>query len=55
MKWIKFEDKLPEDYQWVLAFDSSDATMRVVYYIPSQSQIPSWMTHWMPLPEPPKP
>ncbi len=53
-KWISFKTQKPEDYQQVLIWDSRDKFMSVGYFVPSQTEIPSYNTHWMILPNPPK-
>lgn len=53
-KWINIKEKQPEDYQQVLIWDSRDNFMSVGYFVPSQSEIPSYNTHWMELPPSPK-
>ena len=63
-EWISVKDRLPENDQWVLCFmkDKSFGTFRVFQwnYIDWQwNDGNEWfdekdVTHWMPLPEPPK-
>lgn len=64
MEWIDVNERLPRHHKSVLMFDS-DTDMMVGYY---DSKIQLWqgeyneyvydkatkVTHWMPLPEPPK-
>ena len=63
-EWISVKDRLPENDQWVLCFmkDKSFGTLRVFQwnYIDWQwNDGNKWydendVTHWMPLPQPPK-
>jgi len=62
-KWIDVEDKLPETLQSVLCALENGAVLQLTYgdlsgfFMPLSSQkvLPSNpVTHWMPLPEPPK-
>jgi len=57
-RWISVEDRLPEEGEWVLIFGPG-------YHVPLEGFLISgaWIddqferrtvTHWMPLPEPPK-
>ena len=64
MKWISVEEKLPEKYTIVLCY--KDNRWRLGYYIGAsyskgmaafrypKDQFAFGVTHWMPLPEPPK-
>ena len=52
--WISVEDKLPEPYTMVLVY-TGYKTIDMIFY----SEISGWnrcpnVTHWMPLPQPPK-
>lgn len=65
-EWISVEDRLPEEAQEVLCFRGTDigALMDVYTYIGDnkwEDSYENWnygdlegITHWMPLPEPPK-
>ncbi len=55
MEWISVEDRLPEKYQPVIAY------LPGIIYSDQHVQMIKWwdadvveVTHWMPLPEPPK-
>lgn len=62
-EWISVKDRLPEEGQWVLVyygnfygcimnvFEYTDGIWRDAY---RNSEEPGFITHWMPLPEPPK-
>ena len=58
MDWISVKDRLPEDAQYVIAFNGR--TMMSVFYfdIGAWKTCDNWclacVTHWLPLPEPPK-
>lgn len=66
MEWVKCSDKLPEESVPVLTYDPVIDELRVDYillfedgeepYIWGRKLIDHWyhVTHWMPLPEPPK-
>ena len=47
------EQNKPEEYENVLYFDSRDESMHVGYFVPSQTQIPNYITHFMKLPSKP--
>lgn len=59
-EWISVEDRMPDERQWVLC--QCRARIREVlrlqdgcwYHDPEHSYFLSFVTHWMPLPEPPK-
>lgn len=53
-EWISFNERLPKDYQRVIWFDKRGGDIEIGYFVPSQSKIPEYATHWKPLPEPPK-
>lgn len=62
-EWISVEDRLPEEKQNVLAYDINDVgIIYIAFYFDGlwrQDDIPhvgvDTITHWMPLPSPPKP
>ncbi|MBQ7737014.1 MAG: DUF551 domain-containing protein [Oscillospiraceae bacterium] len=50
-RWISVAERLPEDGEYVLAYSESDGLMLVE----ARHRFSAWeVTHWMPLPEPPK-
>lgn len=55
MKWIRVKDELPKMYQNIIVFGPNIADcvnlLTTMQYFGSLS---SAITHWMPLPEPPK-
>ena len=65
MEWISVKDRLPELEEDVLAYDPSLESISVGYLSAFLGHNPTWVidfgqsisdcvTHWMPLPEPPK-
>lgn len=61
MRWISVEDRLPDDFEWVLAVDKDRCVGEAMF----SSRDGSWdgpygeyhlygVTHWMPMPEPPE-
>lgn len=53
-KWISVEDELPEGYQEIIYFDERDGSIEMGFFVVSQSKMPRYITHWQPLPTPPK-
>lgn len=58
MEWISVNDRLPEYERPVLGYDSEIEMVDIVNYISGKffdlDGIQTDVTHWMPLPEPPK-
>ena len=67
-RWISVKERLPENKQMVIGFTPCDGYMFVGYYVDDQKwkqwyivtamrstkYMTKKVTHWMPLPEPPK-
>ena len=60
-QWIPVSERLPERYKYVLLWDAMDRDIfmgvlddKREWYIPGYSGELFIVTHWMPLPEPPK-
>lgn len=53
--WISVKDRLPKDYERILFYEggADNKLEDVGYFVPSQSKIPDYVTHWRPLPLPP--
>lgn len=62
MDWISVEDRLPEDSDWLEVIVNAGDCVTCCWYNPDDDE---WLldpervfdgevTHWMPLPEPPK-
>ena len=60
MKWISVKDRLPEDDEMKLITLWDCNSMRMAYYYEQELwicngvDVTGFVTHWMPLPEPPK-
>jgi hypothetical protein len=60
-QWVNVEDRLPEDYGKVQAYTESSDYYRMVWFSPKVELFldddgdETIATHWMPLPQPPKP
>ena len=57
-KWIPVTERLPEPYKWVLGYAEECEVAFNAFYDGAQwkdATLNGWIvTHWMPLPEPPK-
>ena len=60
-EWISVKDRLPERYKYVILWDAMDRDIFVgvlddkrEWYVPGYQDEPFHITHWMPLPQPPK-
>lgn len=53
--WISVEDELPKEHEWILGFSLKRSYIDV-YNFDSNGLIEAHdITHWMPMPTPPKP
>lgn len=52
--WISVEDRLPEDYEWVICGNSKTQKSHYGRYEDNRWTRGREVTHWQPLPEPPK-
>lgn len=55
MEWISVEDRLPGAYGRYISYNGEDIKIRSFDPVRQGSWIIGEITHWMPLPEPPKP
>lgn len=53
-KWISVKERLPEESGPVLAYETSLGVIAAYYHADMISSAWQSITHWMPLPEPPK-
>lgn len=61
-EWISVKDKLPEEYRIVICYDDQSERIKEAEFHHSRFNVNSQdneiilhnVTHWMPLPEPPK-
>ena len=55
-EWISVKDRLPPDScEEVLTYNKSDGKVRIKWFSDWRNiKYYEWITHWMPLPEPPK-
>ena len=61
MKWISIKDRLPETFRHVLVWQPENENIRMTYYRDGKWQFDKFsqadhetITHWSPLPKPPK-
>lgn len=61
VEWFSVKEKLPEDDRNVLVYDDNDDELYIAWYeeynnrwYSQESERLYGVTHWMPLPEPPK-
>jgi len=63
MKWISVKEQLPEDDQTILVYNPRASLFQLGYYLKDEDSFysiesyfafPLHVTHWMPLPQPPK-
>jgi len=57
--WISVEERLPEDEQWLLVWGHGQKIPTMMFresgaWIDDQFEFHTTITHWMPLPAPPK-
>ena len=57
--WISVEERLPEDEQWLLVWGHGQKIPTMMFresgaWIDDQFEFHTTITHWMPLPTPPK-
>lgn len=54
-EWISIEDRLPEPMESVLIYDHKNKRIAICRFGKCSTDVGSFYSHWMPLPEPPKP
>jgi len=54
MKWISVKDELPEKIRYYLVFRKENARITSRLWRGNRWESAATITHWMPLPEPPK-
>lgn len=57
MEWISVKDRLPTDFEWCMVYTSGGYNAASFFdgtWSPLDADDAGFVTHWMPLPEPPK-
>lgn len=58
MEWIRLKDKLPKEKDWIIGGNPKRVEMGLwidgIFCLPHERYLIIEITHWMPLPNPPK-